>query len=77
MGSSVYCLSTLFEQLGLSGKDEDVETFIQNHRLPEGTKVCEAEYWTPQQAAFLKESLENNSDWALIVDELNVRLHEG
>lgn len=77
MGASVYCLSTLFEQLGLSGKDDDIETFIRDHRLSEGTKVYEAEYWTPQQAAFLKESLDQNAEWALIVDELNVRLHEG
>jgi len=77
MGASVYCLSTLFEQLGLSGKTDDIEAFIKNNRLSAGTKVYEAAYWTQSQAALLKEGLENNSDWALIIDELNVRLHEG
>lgn len=77
MGTLIYCLSTLFDQLGLSGKDEDIEAFIRSHRLSEGTLICEAEFWTPSQAGFLKQGLENDSDWALIIDELNVRLHEG
>lgn len=77
MGKLIYCLGTLFEQLGMSGKSEDIEAFIEKNRLADGISIYEAPCWTPQEAAFLKEGLEQNSDWALIIDELNVRLHEG
>ncbi len=53
-------LGTLFEQLG----------------LPNEVKVSEAPFWNESQAAFLKGELLEDAEWAPIVDELNVRLHE-
>ena len=38
-------------------------------------KISEAPFWTPAQAALLKEEILEDADWAVVVDELNVRLH--
>jgi hypothetical protein len=38
-------------------------------------KVSEADFWTDNQAALLKEKIQLDDDWAPIVDELNVLLH--
>jgi hypothetical protein len=34
-----------------------------------------AHIWTPAQAAFIEECLVDDSDWAEVVDQLNVQLH--
>lgn len=70
-------LETLFEQLGLDADPESIKTFIDKHGpLPNDVKVSEASFWTPQQARFLKSELIEDAEWAPVVDELNVRLHE-
>lgn len=75
MGEPIYDLKTLFEQLGLSAEQEDIERFIREHQLEDDRKLHEASFWSPQQSAFLKDSLENDANWAEVVDELNLRLH--
>ncbi len=69
-------LSDLFDQLGLSSTPEDIEAFIASHRLPEDVKLVDAPFWTPGQSQFLKEEFREDAEWAPIVDELNVRLHQ-
>lgn len=70
-------LSTLFEQLGLPSDQASIDNFIATHRpLPNHVKVSEAPFWSDAQGAFLKEQLLDDAEWAPIVDELNVRLHE-
>lgn len=70
-------LSTLFEQLGLPSDQASIDDFIATHRpLPNHVKVSEAPFWSDAQGAFLKEQLLDDAEWAPIVDELNVRLHE-
>jgi len=70
-------LSTLFEQLGLPSDQASIDNFIATHRpLPNHVKVSEAPFWSEAQGAFLKEQLLDDAEWAPIVDELNVRLHE-
>lgn len=70
-------LSTLFEQLGLPSDAASIDNFIATHRpLPNHVKVSEAPFWSDAQGAFLKEQLMDDAEWAPIVDELNVRLHE-
>lgn len=68
-------LSTLFEQLGLNSDPASIDAFIGSHMLPDEVKVSEAPFWTPAQAALLKEEMLDDADWAPIVDELNERLH--
>ncbi len=70
-------IGTLFEQLGLPGDPASIDAFIARHYpLPDHIKVSEAPFWNASQGAFLKEELLEDAEWALIVDELNVRLHE-
>jgi hypothetical protein len=69
-------LGTLFEQLGLPSETAAIDAFIAEHYpLPDDVKVSEAPFWSVGQAAFLKEEILEDAEWAPIVDELNVRLH--
>ncbi|HPQ96476.1 MAG: DUF2789 domain-containing protein [Thiothrix sp.] len=76
MTEQVYTLSTLFEQLGLSGESTDMDAFIASHPLPEDTPLSEADFWTPAQARFLCEGILRDANWAEAIDELNLRLHQ-
>lgn len=73
----VHDLTTLFEQLGLDSDAASIDAFIASHSpLADDVKVSEAEFWSPAQKALLKEEIMGDADWAPIVDELNVRLHQ-
>lgn len=76
IGEEVYNLKTLFEQLGLPSEPDDIKSFIEQNPLSDVTKLHEADIWTPQQAAFLKDGIENDANWAEIIDELNLDLHK-
>jgi uncharacterized protein involved in type VI secretion and phage assembly len=69
-------LGALFEQLGLDSDEASIDAFVASHSLPEDVKLSDADFWTPQQARFLKEELLDDADWAPFVDELNVLLHK-
>ncbi|GFM84067.1 hypothetical protein PSCICO_51230 [Pseudomonas cichorii] len=71
-----HSLPNLFSQLGLDSDEDSIQNFIANHSLPDNVKLIDAEFWTPQQARFLKEELREDADWAPVVDELNVLLHK-
>jgi hypothetical protein len=69
-------LNDLFAQLGLPSDAVVVRRFIETHGpLPEGMLLSDAPFWTPSQAAFLREAILEDADWAQAIDELNVDLH--
>ncbi|MFJ2710294.1 DUF2789 family protein [Pseudomonas sp. NPDC087346] len=70
-------LKTLFEQLGLPAEGTAIDDFIEAHPLDANTKLIDAGFWTPSQAQLLKEWLRADGEEAILVDELNVRLHDG
>jgi len=72
-----YNLTTLFDQLGLPSEETAMDDFIEAHPLEADTKLIDAEFWSPQQAQLLKEWLRADGEEAVMVDELNVRLHRG
>jgi hypothetical protein len=72
-----YDLKTLFDQLGLPSEGTAIDDFIEAHQLTSETKLIDADFWTPQQAQLLKEWLRADGEEAIVVDELNVRLHDG
>ena len=76
MDAPTYTLEDLFEQLGLESSPQEIDTFIGKHTLPDEVKLIDADFWTPQQAQFLKEELREDAVWAIAVDELNQRLHQ-
>lgn len=75
METPIHSMTNLFAQLGLPSEEEDIERFIQRHPLPSWVSLPEAPFWTPAQAAFLREKMQENADWAEVIDELNVELH--
>ena len=76
-GDSQPSFTTLFDQLGLDSDPDSIASFIHQHRpMDETQHIYEAPFWTPQQAQLLKEKLKSDDDWAIVVDQLNVALHQ-
>lgn len=69
-------MTNLFEQLGLASSPEAIEEFLYNNELPDGVSIVDAPFWTVAQAAMLKEMLEQDTNWSLIVDQLSEALRE-
>lgn len=76
MEASLHTLNHLFAQLGLPHRDAEIDQFIQTHSHLAGfISLADAPYWTPAQAAFLREEILKDADWAEVIDQLNTRLH--
>ncbi len=72
MDTSNHTFSTLFEQLGLPSDKQSIEDFIAKHSpLPSEIALQDAPFWSESQSHFLEEGLEDDSDWAEIIDELD------
>ncbi|PCJ39314.1 MAG: hypothetical protein COA99_10500 [Moraxellaceae bacterium] len=72
--SNHYGMQTLFDQLGLPSNPDQIERFINSHQLDAKLRIEEAEFWTESQAMFLREAISDDSEWAEIVDNLDVGL---
>lgn len=68
-------INELFQQLGLPDDDNAIERFISEHELPRSQRLTEANFWNEAQAEFLRSAIDEDADWAEIVDELDTRLH--
>ena len=76
MESPMHSMKNLFAQLGLPSDDASIDRFIATHApLPETVALADAPFWTSSQAAFLREEIREDADWAEVVDQLNLRLH--
>lgn len=76
MEGPLHTMSNLFAQLGLPSDEREIDRFVAAHApLPERMPLAGAPFWTPAQAAFLREEILEDADWADVVDRLNVRLH--
>ena len=76
MERPVHTLSNLFAQLGQPNDEMAIAQFIKSHSpLPAEAQLHEAKFWSPSQAAFLKEAILEDADWAVVIDELNSELH--
>ena len=72
----VHNMNVLFQQLGLPDSDAEIEQFITEYSpLEQATALQNASFWNTAQASFLQEAVDDDADWAEIVDELDVRLH--
>lgn len=74
MDTSPHNFAALFKQLGLPNSQPEIDAFLAAHRLAEGQAIADAPFWNAAQSAFLREALEDDSDWAEEVDELACRL---
>lgn len=77
MEKPVHYFSELFEQLGLSSDTASIERFIQRHApLPDTMPLADAPCWNEGQAEFLREAVEEDADWAEVVDHLDASMHK-
>ena len=73
----VHDLNALFDQLGLDDTDAAIQAFINRHKpLPGNVELHQADYWNPSQSSFLKQAIDDDADWAEVVDHLDVLLRE-
>jgi len=72
---SNHTLACLFAQLGIDNSEDSINQFISSHKgIPSQVTLAEADCWNKAQANFLKDAIEEDSDWAEIVDTLDVML---
>ena len=75
METSFHTLNALFDQLGLASCDQAIEEFItKNKPLPDSVALYEADLWNASQASFLEQGIDQDADWAEIIDRLDVIL---
>lgn len=75
MDTPFHQFSDLFAQLGLPSKKTDILAFVAKHSpLPQDINLWEAPFWTPAQAALLRDEFDGDADWAQAVDQLNLAL---
>lgn len=68
-------MTHLFQQLGLPEAPADIARFIERHRpLPDHISLKDAPFWTPAQATFVRDKLQADDQWAVVVDALNASL---
>jgi hypothetical protein len=62
----------LFDQLGLPSSDDDIAGFVERHQ-PVGDAVYlhQMSFFNKSQQAFLREAVENDADWAEVIDTLD------
>lgn len=77
MDTSTHQIAGLFEQLGLPSTTQEIDQFIsKNSGLAAELPLWQAPFWSNAQAGFLKEAIEEDSDWAEIVDQLDAQLRD-
>ncbi|MFD2645807.1 DUF2789 domain-containing protein [Pseudomonas japonica] len=65
----------LFKQLGLPDDPQGIDQFITSHSpLKNEVKLVDAPFWTTAQRDFLKDQFIEDSDWVVMVDQLNEAL---
>ena len=69
-------LTQLFAQLGLASDAANIKQFIHQHAVPVGVLLASADFWTQGQAQFLQEALDEDADWAEIIDQLDTMLRK-
>lgn len=75
MDKPIHRFSDLFAQLGLPTDEHSIRQFLAAHTpLAPDVDLPEAPFWTSTQAAFLGEAILDDSDWAVLVDQLSSAL---
>ena len=77
MEKPVHLFTELFAQLGLPAELNAINHFIEVHTpLATDIRLSDAPFWTPAQAAFLREEILEDADWAEVIDQLNIALRD-
>jgi hypothetical protein len=77
MDTTENSLEKLFAQLGLADDMESIERFVAQHSpLPGEVLLCDAPFWSPSQAAFLRNAWKSDAEWVPMVDTLDTMLRK-
>lgn len=77
MEASFHHFSDLFAQLGLPNEEQDMARFIHQHSgLAPDVRLADAPFWTPAQAALLKNEWLEDADWVEVIDQLELALRK-
>ena len=75
MDKPIHRFTELFAQLGLPSDEQAIGQFLAAHTpLADDVALTDAPFWNAAQAAFLREELLGDADWAEMVDQLNAAL---
>jgi hypothetical protein len=75
MDSLFHSMKELFAQLGLDDEPAAIRAFIAlHHPLPLEIRLSDAPFWSPSQRALIREKLQEDGDWSVLVDTLNTQL---
>ncbi|MDD0972979.1 DUF2789 domain-containing protein [Pseudomonas fontis] len=75
MEAPTHNFSELFKQLGLPDDPVGIDQFITSHSpLKSDIKLVDAPFWSEPQRTFLRDSINEDADWALMFDQLNEAL---
>jgi hypothetical protein len=69
-------LSHLFAQLGMDSREEDIDNFIASHSLADNVHIANAHFWNEAQREFLREGLQDDSNWSDLIDHLDTLLRK-
>lgn len=76
MEQTTHTFSELFDQLGLPSDEAAIQAFCREHRLEDEGPLPDAQFWSAPQAQFLREQWHHDSDWAIVIDQLNTSLRK-
>ena len=72
MEQPIHTLNCLFDQLGLPSNDDDIAGFIERHKpVGDAVYIHQMSFFNESQQAFLQEAVENDADWAEVIDTLD------
>jgi hypothetical protein len=75
MEFAIHRFHDLFVQLGLPNQPHEIHQFLAEHRpVAPDIELPNAPFWTPAQASFLREALEQDSNWSELADQLSEAL---
>jgi hypothetical protein len=75
MYSPIHSIYSLFDQLGLDSSEQGINAFVAKHgSLPSNVKLHQADFWNEAQRTFIQQMIDEDADWAEIVDELDAKL---
>lgn len=75
MELSIPSMTELFEQIGLNSRPQAIAAFLAKHRpLDPSLPLDEAAFWSPSQAAFLRNELDGDTQWSIVIDSLSASL---
>ena len=74
MDTQIHDMTNLFSQLGLPADDKSINQFLGAHYLDDTMKLTDAPFFNTGQKSFISESIEQDSDWCEMIDQMDVRL---